>query len=267
MKQSARELARNNIKEKLAQGQLVVSMAVKLVRTIEIAEIARAAGFDSLYIDLEHSSFSLDTTGQICIACLAVGVTPLVRIAGSEPQYIGRVLDGGALGIIAPNVQCAEDAKKMVRAAKFPPMGERSFTGSLPHLRYQTFPTTEVFEAMNESTMVIAMIESAEGLAAVEEIAAVDGIDMLFVGTNDLCASLGIAGQMHHELIGQAYSRVFEVCKKNGIHLGIGGLGAHPDIVANLVTLGARYFSTGTDISFLLGAATAKAKQIRIGKV
>jgi 2-keto-3-deoxy-L-rhamnonate aldolase RhmA len=238
-------------------------MTVKLVRTVEIAGIARTAGFDSIYIDVEHSSFSLDTTGQICMASLAVGITPFVRVPSIAPDFISRVLDGGALGVIAPHIQSPQDAARVVRAAKFPPLGDRSFTGSLPHFQFRTFPTTEMFEALNEATMVIVMIESAEALAAVDEIAAVDGVDMLFIGTNDLCSSLGIPGQLDHDSIRDAYARTIEACRRYGKHLGVGGLSAHPKLAGEFVKLGGRYVSTGTDLSFLLSAATARAKQMR----
>jgi len=263
MKNSAREFARNVVKEKLARNEVALSMTARLVRTVEIAEIARTAGFDSIYIDLEHSSFSLDTTSQICMACLSVGITPLVRVPSMSPDVIGRALDGGALGVIAPHVQSPQDAERIVRAAKFPPMGDRSFTGALPHLRFHSFPAAEVFEAMNDATMVIVMIESAEALAAVDKIAAVKGVDMLFIGTNDLCASLGIPGQLDHELVRKAYARTMKACRKHAKHLGIGGLSAHPKLVAEFIALGARYVSTGTDLSFLLNGANTKAKQLR----
>jgi len=263
MKESARELLRNGIKDKLARNEVVLSMTVKLVRTVEIAGIARTAGFDSIYIDVEHSSFSLDTTGQICMASLAVGITPFGRVPSIAPDCISRVLDGGALGVIAPHIQSPQDAARVVRAAKFPPLGDRSFTGSLPHFQFRTFPTTEMFEALNEATMVIVMIESAEALAAVDEIAAVDGVDMLFIGTNDLCSSLGIPGQLDHDSIRDAYARTIEACRRYGKHLGVGGLSAHPKLAGEFVKLGGRYVSTGTDLSFLLSAATARAKQMR----
>ena len=263
MKESARELLRNGVKDKLARNEVVLSMTVKLVRTVEIAGLARTAGFDSIYIDVEHSSFSLDTTGQICMASLAVGITPFVRVPSIAPDFISRVLDGGALGVIAPHIQSPQDAARVVRAAKFPPLGDRSFTGSLPHFQFRTFPTTEMFEALNEATMVIVMIESAEALAAVDEIAAVDGVDMLFIGTNDLCSSLGIPGQLDHDSIRDAYARTIEACRRYGKHLGVGGLSAHPKLAGEFVKLGGRYVSTGTDLSFLLSAATARAKQMR----
>jgi 2-keto-3-deoxy-L-rhamnonate aldolase RhmA len=135
--------------------------------------------------------------------------------------------------------------------------------GGLPHLQFRTFSTAETFEALNEATMVIVMIESAEALAAVEDIAAVEGVDLLLIGTNDLCASLGIPGQLDHDLIRDAYARSIEACRRHGKHLGVGGLSTHPKLAGELVRLGARYVSTGTDLSFLLSAATARAKQMR----
>src|SRR6202451_1292753 len=135
------EFRRNHMKEKLARGEVVSSITVRLVRGIEIARIAKTAGFDSLYVDMEHSSFSLETTGQICMAALEAGVTPLVRVPGLAE--VSRVLDAGALGVIAPHVRSGADARNYVRAAKFPPLGECSAAGPLPHLHYRAFPAAE----------------------------------------------------------------------------------------------------------------------------
>ena len=99
------DVLRNHVKEKLARGEVVASMTVRLIRGIEIARIAKTAGFDSLYVDMEHSSFSLETMGQICIAALEVGITPFVRVPGLAD--VQRILDAGALGIIAPHVSSA----------------------------------------------------------------------------------------------------------------------------------------------------------------
>lgn len=253
---------RNGIKDKLARDEPVYSMAVRLVRSIEIAGIARAAGFDSIYIDLEHNGFSLDTTGQICIACLGLGIVPFVRVPSTDAQFVARVLDSGALGVIAPHLRSAADAEAVVRAAKYPPLGERSLAGMLPHLHYRTLPAAEANQQLNDATMVVAMIESPEGLAAVNEIAAVPGVDILFIGTNDLCSSLGVPGQLDHELVNDAYRQTFEACRAHDKVLGVGGLASRPDLIKKFVALGARYISTGTDLSFLLGAAAQKRKQV-----
>jgi 2-keto-3-deoxy-L-rhamnonate aldolase RhmA len=141
------EILRNNVKEKLARDEVVASMTVRLVRTVEIARIARTAGFDTLYVDLEHSSFSLDACGQICIAALEAGIAPFVRVPANTPEYIARVLEGGALGVIAPHLRSADEALAVVRAAKFPPLGERSNASGLPHLHFRPFPVAEAYAA------------------------------------------------------------------------------------------------------------------------
>src|SRR5947208_14866835 len=101
---AASDILKNNVKAKLARGEVVASMTVRLSRSIEIARIAKTAGFDMLYIDLEHSPLTIDTTGQICIACLDIGLMPAVRVPANTPGCISRILDAGTLGFIPPHV-------------------------------------------------------------------------------------------------------------------------------------------------------------------
>jgi 2-keto-3-deoxy-L-rhamnonate aldolase RhmA len=256
------DILRNQVKDKLARGEVVASMTLRLVRNVEIATIARTAGFDTLYIDAEHSSFSLETTGQICIAALAVGIAPFVRVPSHRPEHVGRVLDGGALGVIAPHVRSAGEARAVVRAAKFPPLGERSAAGGLPHLQYRAFPQAEANAALNDATMVIVQCESAEFLDHADEIMAVEGVDMALIGTNDLLADWGLTGQYEHPRVREAYERVIAAASKHGKHVGVGGLATRPQLAAEFVKIGARYVSTGTDLAFLLSACTEKAKQV-----
>jgi 4-hydroxy-2-oxoheptanedioate aldolase len=262
MSEPVSAIVRNNVKEKLARDEVVASMTVRLVRSVEIARIARTAGFDSLYIDLEHSSFSLDTTGQICLAALEVGVAPFVRVPAITPDYVSRVLDGGALGVIAPHVGSAEDARAVVAAAKFPPLGGRSNAGSLPHLQYRSLPPAEVYAALNAATMVIVQFESADALQRMDEIIAVEGVDMVLVGLNDLLADWGIPGQFDDPRVRDAYARIIAACRRRGKHAGVGGLATRPDLMAEYVKMGARYVSTGTDLNFLLAACIQRAKQV-----
>ena len=121
MEESPRDLVHNGVKEKLARNELVLSMTVRLVRSIEIVSIAQSAGFDSFYVDLEHSSFSLETTAQLCVAGLSLGVTPFVRVPSLAPDCIARVLDGGALGVIAPHVQGADEAARLLAGSGWLP--------------------------------------------------------------------------------------------------------------------------------------------------
>ena len=140
---AANDILRNNVKEKLARGEVVSSITVRLVRGIEIVRIAKTAGFDSLYVDLEHSSLGVDATGQICMAALELGIAPFVRVPANTRENVQRALDGGALGIIAPDVRSAEEARAVVSACKYPPRGQRGASGGLPHLHYRSFPTAE----------------------------------------------------------------------------------------------------------------------------
>ncbi len=260
---AASDVLRNSVKEKLARNEVVASITVRLVGTNEIVRIAKTAGFDTLYIDLEHSSLSIETTGQLSIMALEAGLPAFVRVPANTPEYISRVLDGGALGVIAPGVRSADEARAVVAAVKYRPQGERGYGAGLPHLQYRTFPPTDVFTAMNAATMVIVQFESGASLAAAEEVIAVDGVDMVLIGTNDLMADLGIAGQFDHPLVHDAYVRTLAACKKHGKHVGVGGLSTRPDLVEKYVKMGARYVSTGTDLTFLTAACTQRAEQVR----
>src|SRR5215813_6863428 len=260
MSKEINELLRNHVKEKLGRGEVVASMTVRLVRGVEIARIAKSAGFDSLYVDLEHSSFSLETTGQICIAALEAGITPLVRVPGLAE--VSRVLDAGALGVIAPHVQSADDARAYVKAAKFPPLGERSAAGPLPHLHYRSFPAAQADAALNDATTIIVQFENEQALTRANEIAAVDGVDLVMIGSNDLLADWGLTGQYEHPRLREAYTKTIAACRKHGKHVGVGGLASRSDLAAEFVALGARYVSTGTDLGFVLAACTAKAKEV-----
>jgi 4-hydroxy-2-oxoheptanedioate aldolase len=260
---AATDILRNPVKDKLARGEVVASMTVRLSRGIEIARIAKTAGFDMLYIDLEHSPLSMDATGQICMACLDAGVMPAVRVPANTPDYISRILDAGALGVIAPHVRSAAEAREVVKAAKLPPLGERSNTGAFPHLHYRSFPAEETAKAINDATMVIVQFESADSLAKADEIVAVEGVDIVLVGLNDMLGDMGLAGQYDHPKVREIYQTVIDACRKHGKHCGVGGLASRPDLMAEYVRMGARYVSTGTDLAFLLSAATARAKQIK----
>ena len=260
-------ILRNRVREKLARDEVVASMIVRLVRGIEIAQIAASAGFDTIYVDLEHSPMSIDTTGQICMAALAAGIAPFVRVPALAPEYVGRVLDAGALGIIAPHVRSAAEARQVVEMAKFPPLGSRSAAGNLPQFGFRNFPAKQANPVLDAATMVIPMVETLEALEKVEEIVAVEGVDMVLVGTNDLTAEMGIPGQYDDPRVRDAFARIIAAARGCRKHVGIGGLSSRPDLVAQFVTMGARFVSTGTDLSFLAAACAAKAAAVHALKV
>ena len=255
------EIPRPNLmKRKMVAGELTVGMIVRILRGVEIAAIAQSADFDCVYIDLEHNSFSLETVGQISIAAVALGVTPIVRVPGLDPAFISRTLETGAQGIIIPHVETREDAEVAVAAAKFPPLGNRSLLGINPHTLFRGGPAAEVMHGMNEATLVVGMIESVEAVENAAAIAAVDGLDMLLVGTNDLCNSLGVPGQHDHPEVKKAYEKVAAACKQTRKFLGVGGLNSRPEIAKDMIALGATYVSAGSDTGFIMSAAKQTAQ-------
>lgn len=257
------EILRNHLKEKLVRGEVAASMMVRLCRGIEIAQIAKTAGFDTLYIDMEHNTLSVGEACQICIAAQAIGITPLVRVPANTPEYIGRVLDGGAMGVITPHIRSADEAREMVKLVKFPPLGERSAAGALPHFQYRSFPAAEAYAAMNAATMLVVMLETVAALEHVEEIIAVDGVDMLLVGSNDMCNEMGITGQYDHPRLREAFARAIAAARAVGKHVGIGGLASRNDLMTQFVQMGAHYVSTGNDMAFLQAACAQKARFVQ----
>jgi 2-keto-3-deoxy-L-rhamnonate aldolase RhmA len=248
------------MKVKMDSGQLAIGMIVRLMRSVEIAVIAKTAGFDSIYIDLEHCSFSLETVSQISATAVALGITPLVRLPGLNKSEIGRALEVGAQGVIIPHVERRTQAEEVVDAARFPPHGSRSLLGANPHTQFRVGPATDTMRKINEATLVTVMIESVRGVENADEIASVHGVDMLLIGTNDLCNSFGAAGSLDHPRVREAYEHVASVCRARSVHLGVGGLNSRPELAKEMIKLGARYVSAGSDTGFLTTAAAATAQ-------
>jgi 2-keto-3-deoxy-L-rhamnonate aldolase RhmA len=253
----------NLARQKMAQNHLVLCMGLRQARTGDIGSIAASCGFDAIYVDMEHSPIGHDQTATICVAALGQGVTPLVRVPGHNPHDISRVLDGGAQGVILPHVNTAEQARAIVQAAKFPPSGHRSVMGANPALGYRPFPLADNNQILNQDTLVIVMLETPEGIAHADEIAAVDGVDMLLIGTNDLCTEMGIPGQIRHPDIVRAYEQTAQACQHHHKWLGIGGIRGDAELQTRLLALGARFIIAGNDVSYLMSAAQKDAQTLR----
>ena len=161
-------------------------------------------------------------------------MTPLVRVPALDASLIGRVLDGGALGIIAPQVESAADAARVVACCRHPPRGRRSYAGGQAALGYRDLPQAEAMAALDASVLTAVMIESRNALDAVEAIASVDGLDLLFIGAHDLAADLGLAGQWDHPALRLALARIRQACLDAGKALGLGGLAGQPALLREL---------------------------------
>jgi 2-keto-3-deoxy-L-rhamnonate aldolase RhmA len=253
----------NRVQDRLARGEVALCMATRLARTAEIGMIADACGFDSFYIDMEHCTITLDDAAQICAAALPVGITPLVRIPGHQFDDAARLLDAGTLGIVCPNVSTRAEAEAFARACRYPPLGERSVGGAGPLQGYRTTPLAEVNRQGNAATICIAMLETPEGIENADAIATVAGIDVLLIGSNDLCTALGIPGELKHPKLRAAYETAAKACKTHGKHLGVGGIRADVAHVAELVNLGARFIIAASDVQYLMMAARNEVAALR----
>ncbi|USP82063.1 HpcH/HpaI aldolase [Curvularia clavata] len=254
---------RNSIREKMLKDEVAYTLSVKLVRSVELPMMAKTAGFDGILIDMEHSSFDLDTTGQLCMAALYAGIAPIVRVPSKDQFFISRVLDGGALGVIVPHIRSVQDAKDVVAAAKFQPQGHRSSTNGLPHFQFRSFPAKKANPVVNANTLVIPMVETVEAVECVEELAAVDGVDSLLIGTNDMTAEMGIPGDYENPRLTEVYQKTIDACNKHGKWVGVGGLHSRMDLVEKFCAMGARWVMAATDGPLLLAGATKRASEMQ----
>jgi 2-keto-3-deoxy-L-rhamnonate aldolase RhmA len=204
----------------------------------------------------------LDMAAQIAAASLAVGISPLVRVAGFEHWHASRMLDNGAQGIVFPHVDNASEAQRVANACRFPPVGKRSMGGGLQQLGFASMAVGEAARLVNEETLVVVMIESPQGVANCEEIAAVPGVDALLIGTNDLCFELGIPGQFNDPRVAEAYKKVIAACRRHGKYPGMGGMYT-PELLERHIGMGVQLILAGSDFSLLMQAASARATQVR----
>lgn len=216
---------RNVILDRLAKGEPVMSLGVRAARTVDIVKIARATGHQLIWVDLEHSTMSIDTAAQICSAALDAQIVPFVRVPEREYGVIGRLLDGGAVGIKVPRVETPEQAAEIARACRFAPEGVRSQIVGLPLFDMRKVPAPAHNRLANRATVVMVLLETELGFRNIEAIAAVPGVDIIGSGSNDFTAELGALGNYRHEKVLSAYSAAIAACRKHGKPFVVGGVG------------------------------------------
>src|SRR4051812_3773234 len=252
----------NPVKAALAKGELSLGVGVRGLRTGEIAPIMKSAGFDWLFIDLEHGPSSVETAFMISVAAISAGIVPIVRVAAGEMVLAARCLDGGALGAFISHVDTAADAKMAVEALRFPPLGHRSAGGSYPQLGFRGGSAKTVIPALEHATMLMATLETATAIGNADAIARVPGIDVLTMGMNDLSVDMGIPGQLGHDRMVAAVKTVVKASSTAGKFVGFGGV-YEPDLLRRYVGLGMRMILCGNDVGLLLSAAQERASFVR----
>lgn len=255
-------LTENHTLARLRRGDMALGLGIQALRGSVVPMLARTAGYDWLFLDMEHGSMTLDQASQIALAALMAGVTPIVRVCADALHEATRALDNGAQGIVVPHVDTAAQAAAIVQALRYPPQGSRSWGGSFPQYGLTPAPAAEAQAALNRETAIIAMIETPEAVANVESIAAVEGLDVLLIGTQDLTTCMGIPGQLGHERVRAAYEAVAAACRTHGRVLGMGGI-YDREWAATYMKLGARFVLGGADSGLLLAAAGERARFLR----
>ncbi len=218
----------NPVKRDLRKGKMTLGTMVFEFATPGIARIAAAAGAEFVVFDQEHSGWGIDTIRTLMATARAADVVPLVRVPATQYHFIARPLDVGARGVMVPMVETAEQASLVVSSAKYPPQGNRGAAFGVAHDDYEA--AVDVLSGMqnaNDETLVIVQIETQRGIENVEEIAAVESVDVLWIGLNDLTNSMGIPGQFDHPDYLRAIDRFLEACRGKGKAPGIMSTGVN----------------------------------------
>ena len=252
----------NPVKELLKAGKVALGMNVRVVRSGDIARIAKTTGHDFVFVDIQHSLFSLETIGHIAQVALGIGIAPLVRVRSCDDPDTSTLLDNGVVGIVFPDVSTADEARRAVNRAKYPPIGKRSVGAGYPILDYRPTNTADVVPALQENTLVVCMIETKEGLENVEEIAAVEGVDVIHVGSNDLLTALGRPGTFGSAEHIAALDRVIAAAKKHGKVPGVGG---DRDLARQVefIRKGAHFITTNSEVAFMIAEGSRVTGELR----
>jgi 4-hydroxy-2-oxoheptanedioate aldolase len=253
----------NLARERLERGELSLGVGVRVLRSVEVAKAMKSSGFDWLFIDLEHGALSIETASQMCLTALDVGIAPLVRVPNGEYALATRLLDNGALGIVVPHVETAQEAGAIVNRLRYPPQGHRGVFSIMPQFDYK--PAADMTASLNKSNLIAVMLETANAIANAEAIAAVPGIDVLLIGTNDLCVDLGVPGELGHAKVVDAYARMIAACRTHAKWPGMGGV-YDDKLMRRYIDMGARFILAGGDLGFLMDGAAKRAAHLRAVK-
>jgi 2-keto-3-deoxy-L-rhamnonate aldolase RhmA len=252
----------NPLKKKLREGGVALGTLVLEFATTGIARIAATAGAEFVLFDMEHTGWSMETI-RVLLATASpphpsplsprgkgeeggANLVPMVRVPATEYHFIARVLDTGAMGIMVPMVESAEQARLIVQSAKYPPIGRRGAAFGVAHDDYQPGDVGAKMRSANEETLLIAQIETARGIDNVEAIATVEGIDVLWIGHNDLTNSLGIPGEFDHPRYHEAVERVLNAARRHGKAAGFMATGIEQG--RSLLAQGFRIMAYGGDV-------------------
>lgn len=251
----------NRFRQVVAEGRIPVGHMVMEFGTRGIAKILEAADVDFVIFDMEHSGFEIERVFDLIAWSKACPFAPMVRVPQGRYHFLARVMDAGALGVMVGNVETPEEAREIVSAVKYAPMGRRGVGLGTAHTDYAMPSPVQYFEESNESGAVICQIESGVGVRNAEAIAATPGVDCLWIGHFDLSTALGIPGQFQSDQFQTAMKTVVNAARKHGKLLGIQP--GTPEQADEWMAMGFNVISWSSDIAVYRAALHSAALRIR----
>ena len=210
---------RNNpVKKKLHSGEFAIGTMAFEFNSSGLGRLAATAGAEFVIFDMEHTGWSIETIRLLVATTRSANIVPMVRVPATNYHFFSRTLDVGAMGLMVPMVSTAQQAQVIVNSAKYPPIGQRGAAFGVAHDDYASGDILAKMETANDNVMLIAQIETVEGLENLESIAEVDGIDVLWVGHFDLTNFLGVPGQFQSKIYLNAmmiYNLIFRIIPKH----------------------------------------------------
>ena len=243
--------AESSLRMALAEGRPVIGATVT-VPNVDTALTLANAGFDFLWIEMEHGPMTLESLRAILLATRGAKAVPLTRVPANELWLAKRVLDEGSLGVVFPFTSTRELAERAVASCRYPPLGDRGFGPALALSRYG-MSGPEYVRFANENVLVVVIVERKEAVENIEAIASVPGIGVLFVGVNDLSFSLGVGGRTTDPLVEQALTKVLEAGRRHGVPVGYPSGDAAE--INRRIAQGFRFFQASSDLGLMAGAA------------
>lgn len=251
----------NPVKELLADGGSAYGTMVFEFLSAGLPQVLQNAGAQFVFYDMEHSGFSLDEIKTQLALCRGLDIVPLVRPPDTTYQYTARLLDLGAMGMLFQMCETAEQAEEFVRWTRYPPEGRRGAMFGGAHDDYSSLTVPEIIGGAHDRTMVCVLIESAKGVANVEEIMSVPGVDVAHLGHGDLSLSLEVPGQTDHPTMQAGIDRILAACEQH--NKAAACLAGSVEIGQDWVRRGFRMVSYSYDIGLLTSALAEGIEQIR----
>jgi 2-keto-3-deoxy-L-rhamnonate aldolase RhmA len=251
----------NPVKQTLRAGGTVIGSEISRLRSPDIARIYAAAGFDFVFIDMEHTSFGLETVSDMIQTARRSGIVPIVRVPQAEYVHVARVLDAGAQGIIVPRVNTPLEVENIVSWTRYPPRGIRGFACTTAQTDGTAVTAGEFIASNHETTLVVIQIERREAIANLPEMLSIEGVDVACLGLMDLSVDLGCPGQVDHPATIAAVQRLIDVSRQHGVAAGI--VSPFHEVISPWMARGVRFVSFATEEILLRRAAESAVTILR----